>query len=77
FLDGAPDRAALARLDADRYAPGTFKAGEREVFAYFPDGMGRSRLADALTGALRGHLATARNWRTVTKLRELAGEEPE
>ncbi|MFD7511566.1 DUF1697 domain-containing protein [Streptomyces sp. NPDC059853] len=76
FLDGPPDRAALARVDPGRYAPGTFRTGAREVFAYFPDGMGRSRLADALTGALKGHVATARNWRTVTKLLELAGEEP-
>ncbi|WP_432742896.1 DUF1697 domain-containing protein [Streptomyces sp. JH002] len=76
FLDRAPDPAALDRLDPGRYAPDTFRAGEREVFAYFPDGMGRSKLGDALTGALKGHVATGRNWRTVQKLLELAGEEP-
>ncbi|MGW7291552.1 DUF1697 domain-containing protein [Streptomyces xiamenensis] len=76
FLDRAPDPAALARLDPGRYAPDTFRAGEREVFAYFPDGMGRSKLGDALVGALKGHLVTGRNWRTVMKLLELTAEQP-
>lgn len=42
----------------------------REVYVYFPDGMGRSKLVPVLTRALK-NVGTARNWNTVTKLLEM------
>ncbi|MEE1926823.1 DUF1697 domain-containing protein [Streptomyces sp. TRM 70351] len=66
------DAARLAAIDPAAHAPDVFETGEREVFCWFPDGMGRSRLPDAVTSALRGTVLTGRNWRTVTRLRELA-----
>jgi hypothetical protein len=48
-----------------------FHPGEREIFAHFPHGMGRSRLGGVLTGPPRGHTVTGRNWRSVTRLLEL------
>jgi uncharacterized protein (DUF1697 family) len=44
----------------------------REIYAWFPHGVGRSRLAAALAKSGLGVVATARNWTTVTKLLELA-----
>jgi uncharacterized protein (DUF1697 family) len=41
------------------------RAGGREVYIYYPDGIGRSRLKIDAVG-------TARNWNTVLKLRHLA-----
>jgi len=72
FLDRAPDRDRLAAVDADAFAPDEFRAGEREIHCWFPNGMGRSRLPDALTTACSGRTVTGRNWRTVTRLLEMA-----
>lgn len=46
----------------------------REVFIYFPDGMGRSKLPWAKLDKTLGTPGTARNWNTVTKLLKLAEE---
>jgi uncharacterized protein (DUF1697 family) len=43
----------------------------RELFVYFPDGMGRSKLVPQLERALKKS-GTGRNWNTVTKLLEMA-----
>ena len=44
----------------------------REIYAWHPDGIGRSRLWTLLAGRGLGVTATARNWTTVTTLLELA-----
>jgi uncharacterized protein (DUF1697 family) len=44
----------------------------REVYAWHPDGVARSKLWNALAGKGLGVTATARNWTTVCKLLELA-----
>ena len=44
----------------------------REIYAWHPAGIGRSRLWTLLAGRGLGVTATARNWTTVTKLLELA-----
>jgi len=46
----------------------------REVYAWHPDGVGRSKLATLLSGRGLGVPATARNWTTVTSLLALADE---
>lgn len=43
----------------------------RELFAWHPEGVARSKLWNAVAGKL-GVTATARNWTTVTKLLEMA-----
>lgn len=42
-------------------------------WVYYPAGMGRSKLTPALFDRLSGSPVTARNWRTVLRLAELAG----
>ncbi|HET7608549.1 MAG TPA: hypothetical protein VFL84_07730, partial [Gammaproteobacteria bacterium] len=51
-----------------------------EVYLYFPDGMGRSKLTTAVIEKYLDSPGTARNWNTLTKLvevgRELEAKEP-
>ena len=44
----------------------------RELYIYFPDGMGQSKLAWSTLGEKLGTSVTARNWNTVTKLLEIS-----
>ena len=44
----------------------------REVYAWHPDGIQRSKLAALLANSKLGVTATARNWNTVEKLLEMA-----
>ena len=45
----------------------------REVYAWTPDGIARSKLWAKLAGTSLGVTATSRNWTTVEALRQLAG----
>ncbi|MFC7302913.1 DUF1697 domain-containing protein [Streptomyces monticola] len=66
-----PER--FAAVDPSAYAPEGFALGDRALYLYAPEGLGRSKLAEALArpGLLKGVVATSRNWNTVTKLVEL------
>jgi len=73
FCARKPDRAALAKV-AERAVEGErLLAHGREIYAWFPHGVARSKLAAQLSGHDLGVVATARNWTTVTKLLALAG----
>ncbi|HUA73459.1 MAG TPA: DUF1697 domain-containing protein [Solirubrobacteraceae bacterium] len=73
FCAEKPAKAALAKV-AERAVEGErLLAHGREVYAWFPHGVGRSKLAAQLSRQDLGVVATARNWRTVKKLLELAG----
>jgi uncharacterized protein (DUF1697 family) len=72
FLE-SPLRADVVRkLEAAATDSERVKHVGREVYAWHPDGVGRSKLAVLLAGNGLGVTATARNWRTVTKMLELA-----
>jgi uncharacterized protein (DUF1697 family) len=74
FCAKAPDKEAVAKL-AERAVDGErVLAHGREIYAWFPHGVGRSKLAAQLSGQKLGTVVTARNWTTVKKLLELAGE---
>ena len=45
----------------------------RDLYIYFPDGQGRSKLTPVL-GRILKNTGTGRNWNTVTKLLEMAEE---
>jgi len=57
-------RSLKAEVEEIQLAP-------RELFIYFPDGMGRSKLVPLLDRTLK-KTGTARNWNTVTKLLAMA-----
>lgn len=65
--------ARFAAVDAAEFAPEAFRLGDRALYLYAPDGLGRSRLADVLArpALLKGTVATSRNWNTVRRLAEL------
>lgn len=72
FLSDVPDGKKLEALDPRAYLPDEFRVVGREVYGRFPNGIGRSKLAEVLSGPKLGVVPTARNWSTVTKLLELA-----
>jgi uncharacterized protein (DUF1697 family) len=72
FLEKKPSAALIKKLE-DVAAPGEWVVAEgREIYAWHPEGVARSKLSAALAGKGLGVTATARNWTTVTKLLELA-----
>ncbi|MFF3398898.1 DUF1697 domain-containing protein [Streptomyces sp. NPDC002659] len=66
-----PER--LASIDAAAFLPEEFRLGDRALYLYAPNGLGRSKLAEALgrPSLFKGIVATSRNWNTVVKLAEL------
>ncbi|AZQ74546.1 DUF1697 domain-containing protein [Streptomyces luteoverticillatus] len=74
FLAGPADPATVADLDPAAYAPEAFALGEREVYLHCANGIRDSRLAKVLTERRLGTAGTGRNWNTVTRLADMAGE---
>jgi uncharacterized protein (DUF1697 family) len=72
FLAAKPDREVVRKLEALAVPGERLVAAGRELYAWHPDGVARSKLWAALAGRGLGVTATARNWTTVTKLLELA-----
>ncbi|MFE4693240.1 DUF1697 domain-containing protein [Streptomyces sp. NPDC056749] len=73
YFDQAVEASRFASLDADAFRPEEFRLGDRALYLYAPDGLGRSKLAVALgrPAVTRGLVATSRNWNTVLKLVEM------
>jgi uncharacterized protein (DUF1697 family) len=73
FLSAKPSAATMRKLEEIAAPSERVVLAGREIYAWHPDGIGRSRLWTLLAGRGLGVTATARNWTTVTKLLELAG----
>ncbi|MFG2121243.1 DUF1697 domain-containing protein [Streptomyces sp. NPDC048710] len=67
----------FAEIDPAAHLPEEFRLGDRCLYLYAPDGLGRSKLAEALSRPriTKGVIATSRNWNTVLKLVELTAPE--
>ena len=88
FLSAELDPETIAELGSVAVGSEQFVAIGRELYAWHPDGVARSKLwnklagqglgARARSGSMSGSgvgvTATARNWATVTKLLEMADE---
>jgi uncharacterized protein (DUF1697 family) len=74
FLSSELEAAKVGELAALALGQERLVAIGRELYAWHPDGVARSRLWNRLAGRGLGVKATARNWSTVTKLLALAGE---
>jgi len=72
FLSAKPPARALAGIDPADYEPERVELRGSELYTWLPDGVHQSKLMKALSKADRGLVGTARNWRTVLKLLELA-----
>ncbi|UQX03642.1 DUF1697 domain-containing protein [Streptomyces sp. RerS4] len=75
FFSRQPAPERFATLDQAAFLPEEFRLGDCALYLYAPDGLGRSRLADALArpAVVKGLDVTTRNWNTVVKLVELTG----
>jgi uncharacterized protein (DUF1697 family) len=74
FLTEQPDRQRVRRLAGESFEPERFELSGRDVYLFFPNGYGRSKLNNALLERRLGVAATTRNWRTVTALAGLAAD---
>ena len=73
YFSGPVEAERFAEIDPAAYLPEEFRFGDRELYLYVPDGLGRSKLAEQLSRPRlnKGLIATTRNWNTVVKLEEL------
>lgn len=65
---------ALALVVPDESSDEFVVAG-KEIYLYFPDGSGRSKLAAAISGKKLRTPSTTRNWNTVSALAEMASRD--
>ena len=72
FLDGKLPGEVVRKLEAAAADAERFVVDGREIYAWHPAGVARSKLWALLAGRNLGVTATARNWTTVTALLELA-----
>lgn len=75
FCSGPLEADRFAALDRETFLPEEFRLGDRVLYLYAPDGLGRSKLGEALAKPAlnKGLKVTSRNWNTVLKLAELTG----
>ena len=67
-----PVVAGAAEVDLSRYGRERLVWTARETYAYYPDGIGRSKLTIDVLSKASGRVGTARNWNTVLALQRLA-----
>ena len=72
FLASDPGEEAREKLRQMKCDPEELRIEEREVYIYFPNGMGRSKLPWAGLDKILKTPATGRNWNSVTKMLEMA-----
>jgi uncharacterized protein (DUF1697 family) len=72
-LTNPEDLVKIAPLGRQSWAPEGFALGPRAAYVWCPEGVLKSRAAEALGRAL-GDATTSRNWATLTKLRALADQ---
>jgi uncharacterized protein (DUF1697 family) len=71
-LKNAPSATAVKALQEAITGPEVVAAAGKHLYIVYPDGIGRSRLTNALIDKQLGTRGTGRNWNTVLKLAALA-----
>lgn len=74
FLRDDPGPQARENVMSLKTAPEDLRAIGRELYIYFPSGMGRTKLPWTQLDKMMKTCGTGRNWNTVLKLRDLARE---
>jgi uncharacterized protein (DUF1697 family) len=72
FLQNAPDAQAVESLRQAHTGPEIIHPGGQELYIYYTDGMGRSKLDNGFIERRLKTTGTGRNWNTVSKLLALA-----
>ena len=73
FLESVPESPDFEKIDSIRSATERSALLDRCFYLYAPDGIGRSKLAASVERHL-GVAATARNWNTVQKLKQMLSD---
>ncbi|HUC52495.1 MAG TPA: DUF1697 domain-containing protein [Candidatus Cybelea sp.] len=74
FLGSKPREEGREKVQQMKCDPEELRMEGRELYIYFPNGMGRSKLPWATLGKILETPATGRNWNSVTKMLEMAKE---
>ncbi|MGP4008301.1 DUF1697 domain-containing protein [Streptomyces sp. 4N124] len=76
YFSAPVDADRFAEIDQAAYLPEEFRLGDRALYLYAPNGLGRSKLAEHLSKPRlnKGVIATSRNWNTVVKLVEMTSD---
>lgn len=72
LLSGCPTPEAVAALREAYNGSEEFLVDGKEFFAYYPEGVGRSKLTNALIERKLKVSTTGRNWNTIAKMIELS-----
>jgi uncharacterized protein (DUF1697 family) len=75
FLSGVPDaaaQAALVKWHKGYKGPEMLEMRGPEIYLYYPEGIGRSKLSGAVIESKLDMSGTARNWNTLQKLLDTA-----
>ncbi len=72
FLASEPSAAARARVLAMKFEPEELRLSGCEVYIYFPNGMGKTKLSWMAIVKALGTTGTGRNWNSVLKMMEMA-----
>lgn len=70
-LEEEPDEASVAALQEKATGTERFVVKDKTLYLHAPDGLGRSKFVPKIETTLKTGM-TARNWRTVIALREMA-----
>ena len=71
FLSNTPKKESINGLSNFKNPSEQFKIIEKEMYFYFPNGVGKSKLTNKLFERKLSVICTSRNWRTVNKLIEI------
>ena len=74
FLAGEPARADCEELRRIECAPEEVRSGKREIYIYYANGLAKPGLPWMKVEKILKTPGTGRNWNTVTKLVEMAGQ---
>ena len=72
FLSATPRSDDVGRLEAERFLPDRFELRGSDLYGYYPNGAGRSKMTLDYFEKRLGVRGTSRNLNTVAKLIELA-----
>lgn len=72
FLQNEPLEIQIRNVLNIDFPPDKFKIIGREIFIYCPNGFGKTKLYTNFFEMKMGVIGTARNWKTINKLLELA-----
>ena len=71
FLSSRPERTALEELQRTYFGPEELCLIGQELYIYYPNGIGRSKLTNTLIEKKLKTSGTGRNWNTVLQLQKL------